>query len=297
MRALITGGGGQLASDLTALLGSGTRAYSRTQLDIADADAVSRALEEVQPEVVLNCAAFHNLHQCEADPARAWEVNVEAVRNLARSGVKLVHISTNYVFDGQREQPYAEDDLPAPQSIYALTKLAGEHAATAYGAGALIVRAAGLYGLHGSVSKGGNFVQRMLARAEAQGALSVVADQRLQPTFTVDLAQSIVGALRGGAEGVVHLTASGECSWHEFTEAIVTRAGLEVPVQATSTTIDPGGVKRPLNGVLARPRADSLGLPALRPWREALHDYMDRAGLSKDSGADDERSVNAVATT
>ena len=297
MRALITGGGGQLASDLTTLLGSGARAYPRTQLDVTDADAVSRAFEEAQPEVVINCAAFHNLDQCEADPARAWEVNVEAVRNLARSGVKLVHVSTNYVFDGCREEPYGEDDLPAPQSIYAITKLAGEYAANAYGGETLIVRTAGLYGLHGSASKGGNFVQRMLARARAQGALSVVADQRLQPTFTSDLAQSIVGALRSGAEGVVHLTASEECSWHEFTEAIVTRAGLEVPVQAVSTTIDPGGVKRPLNGVLVRPRADSLGLPALRPWREALNDYMDRAGLSEGSGADDQGSVNAAAAT
>jgi dTDP-4-dehydrorhamnose reductase len=297
VKALITGGGGQLASDLTALLGSEARAYPRSTLDITDADAVSRALEEVQPEVVLNCAAFHNLDQCEADPTRAWAVNVEAVRNLARGGVKLVHISTNYVFDGRREQPYAEDDLPAPQSIYALTKLAGEHAATAYGKEPLIVRTAGLYGLHGSASKGGNFVQRMLARARAQGALSVVADQRLQPTFTVDLARSIVGALRNGAEGVVHLTATGECSWHEFTEAIVARAGLGAPVQAISTTVEPGGVERPLNGVLARPRADSLGLPALRPWREALNDYMDRAGLSEGSRADDERSVNAAATT
>lgn len=297
MRALITGGGGQLASDLAALLGSEAQAYSRTQLDVTDADAVKRAFEEVQPEVVFNCAAFHNLDQCEADPARAWEVNVEAVRNLARGNVQLVYISTNYVFDGCREEPYAEDDLPAPQSIYALTKLAGEYAAMAYGNAALIVRTAGLYGLCGSTSKGGNFVQRMLARAAAQGALSVVADQRLQPTFTTDLAQSIVGALRSGATGVIHLTASEECSWHEFTEAIIARAGLEIPIEAVSTRVDSAGVKRPLNGVLARPRADSLGVPALRPWREALNDYMERAGLSDGSGAENQGGMNAVATT
>jgi dTDP-4-dehydrorhamnose reductase len=297
VRALITGGGGQLASDLAVLLGSDAIAYPRTQLDVTDADAVSRAFEEVQPEVVFNCAAFHNLDECEADPARAWEVNVEAVRNLARRGAKLVHVSTNYVFDGRRDQPYAEEDLPAPQSIYALTKLAGEHAAMAYGGEALVVRTAGLYGLHGSASKGGNFVQRMLARANAQGALSVVADQRLQPTFTADLAQAILGALQSGAQGVVHLTASEVCSWHRFTEAILARAGLQIPVQAVATTIEPGGVKRPLNGVLARPRADSLGLPALRPWREALYDYMDRAGLSGVSGAENEGSANAAATT
>jgi dTDP-4-dehydrorhamnose reductase len=308
VKALITGGGGQLAADLVAALGEGAHAYPRAQLDVTDFDAVSEAFEEVQPEVVLNCAAFHNLDQCEANPRRAWEVNVEAVQNLASRGVRLVHISTNYVFDGCREHPYAEHDLPAPQSIYALTKLAGEHAAIAYGGGEnLVVRTAGLYGLDGSVSKGGNFVQRMLAKARAQGALSVVADQRLQPTFTADLAQSIVGALNRGAKGVVHLTASQECSWHQFTQAILAKAGLDVPVQAISTTLSEGGVKRPLNGVLARPRAHSLGLPALRPWRDALNDYMDRAGLSENSGdrvglsessgADNQGSVNAAATT
>ena len=280
MKALITGGGGQLASDLVSVLGSQARAYSHAELDIADGAAVEDAFEQVQPDVVFNCAAFHNLDQCEANPARAWEVNVEAVRGLAQRGARFVHISTNYVFDGRRAEPYAEDDLPAPRSIYALTKLAGEYAAAAYGRRPLIVRTAGLYGLHGSASKGGNFVQRMLARGREQGELQVVADQRLQPTSTADLADAILAALAADAGGVVHLTASGACSWHEFTEAIVAIAGLDIPVQATTTEISAGGIDRPLNGVLARVRADALGLAPLRPWREALGDYMDRAGLS-----------------
>jgi dTDP-4-dehydrorhamnose reductase len=191
-----------------------------------------------------------------------------------------VHLSTNYVFDGRREEPYAEHDLPAPRSVYALTKLAGEHAALAYGSRSLVVRAAGLYGVHGSVSKGGNFVQRMLARGRETGALKMVADQRLQPTFTVDLAAAIVDALERDATGVVHLTAADACSWHEFTVAIMELAGLDVPVEAVSTTVPPGGVDRPLNGVLARPGADALGLATLRPWREGLEDYMTRAGLA-----------------
>ena len=164
--------------------------------------------------------------------------------------------------------------------MYAITKLAGEHAALAYGSGSLVVRAAGLYGLHGSVSKGGNFVQRMLARARETGALKMVADQLLQPTFTADLAAAIVDALDRDVDGVLHLTASDACSWHEFTVAIMELAGVEVPVEAVSTTIPPGGVDRPLNGVLARPRADALGVPALRPWRSGLEDYMSRAGLA-----------------
>jgi dTDP-4-dehydrorhamnose reductase len=280
VKALITGGGGQLASDLVELLGDDAVALSHAELDIADSDALAQAIDDVAPDVVINCAAFHNLDVCEAEPDQAWAVNVRAVREMAVRAPRLVHLSTNYVFDGRRSEPYGEDDLPAPRSVYAITKLAGEHAALAYGSGSLVVRAAGLYGLHGSVSKGGNFVQRMLARARETGALKMVADQLLQPTFTADLAAAIVDALERDVDGLLHLTASDACSWHEFTVAIMELAGLDVPVEAVSTTIPPGGVDRPLNGVLARPRADALGLPALRPWRSGLEDYMSRAGLA-----------------
>lgn len=279
MRALITGGGGQLASDLQALLGDEAVSRSHAELDISDRDQLDRAFEEVKPDVVFNCAAFHNLDECERRPDSAWVTNVRAVADLARRGAKLVHLSTNYVFDGRRPEPYAEDDLPAPRSAYAITKLGGEYAALAYGAGALVVRSSGLYGFAGNASKGGNFVQRMVTRARATGQLEMVADQRLQPTFTADLADALVDAVRRDTRGVVHLTNSGECSWFEFTQAIVENAGLDVPVEPTETVIEPGGIDRPLNGVLARPRADALGLPPLRPWREALDDYMARAEL------------------
>jgi dTDP-4-dehydrorhamnose reductase len=283
-RALITGGGGQLASDLAARL-DGAVSLPHARLDIADAAALAAAVEAHRPELVLNCAAFHNVGVCETEPDSAWAVNVRAVRDLARhcarTGAKLVHLSTNYVFDGRRAEPYAEHDLPAPRSVYALTKLAGEHAALAYAPGALVVRSAGLYGESGSASKGGNFVQRMVARAREQGgALRMVADQRLQPTFTADLAEAILEAIRRDAAGVLHLTADGACSWHEFTVAIMAGAGLDVPVEPVETTIGPDGVDRPLNGVLARPAADAAGLPALRPWREQLADYLARSGLA-----------------
>jgi dTDP-4-dehydrorhamnose reductase len=280
VKALITGGGGQLASDLQELLGDDAVALSHAELDVANPYALARAIEAAEPEVVINCAAFHNLDVCEAEPDQAWAVNVRAVREMAQRAPRLVHLSTNYVFDGRREEPYAEHDLPAPRSVYAITKLAGEHAALAYGPRSLVVRATGLYGLHGSASKGGNFVQRMLARARGGDGLKMVADQRLQPTFTADLAAAILEALQRDATGVAHLTAGDACSWHEFTVAIMELAGLEVPVEPVSTTIAPGGVDRPLNGVLARPRADALGLAALRPWREGLEDYMARAGLA-----------------
>jgi dTDP-4-dehydrorhamnose reductase len=276
VRALITGGGGQLASDLQDLLGEDAVSRSHAELDITDAVQVDLAFEEVRPDVVFNCAAFHNVDQCEREPDPAWSTNVRAVMDLARRDAKVVHLSTNYVFDGRRPEPYGEDDLPSPRSVYALTKLAGEHAALAYGADALVVRSAGLYGFAGNASKGGNFVQRMIGRARDTGALKMVSDQRLQPTFTADLAAALVDAVRSDATGLLHLTNAGACSWLEFTQAIMENAGIEVPIEAVETTIGPGGVDRPLNGVLSSTRVSE----PLRPWREALDDYMRRAELA-----------------
>src|SRR3954468_2010644 len=145
MQALITGGGGQLASDLQELLGDDARSFSHAELDIADSAALDRAFDEVQPDVVFNCAAFHNVDVCETEPDAAWACNVRAVRDMAQRGPKLVHLSTHYVFDGERGKPYGEYDAPSPGSVYAITKLAGEYAALSYGDDALVVRAAGLY--------------------------------------------------------------------------------------------------------------------------------------------------------
>ena len=182
-RVLITGARGQLGSDLSVVLAERGEvpAAGRDELDVSDDAAVAAAMETLSPTLVVNCAAFHNVDVCEREEDRSFEVNARAVKRLAQAcaagGAKLVHFSTNYVFDGSRSEPYEEDDRPSPQSVYAISKLAGEHAALAYAPGALVVRTAGLYGEHGSESKGGNFVTRMMARAREQGALRVVADQ------------------------------------------------------------------------------------------------------------------------
>ena len=288
-RALVTGGGGQLASDLDEQLparGVEARVLGRDELDITDDAAVERAFADISPDVVFHCAAFHNLDVCEKEVDRSFEVNARAVKRLGErcreGGAKLVHLSTNYVFDGRGERPYREDDRPNPRSIYAISKLSGEYCALSYAPDALVVRGAGLYGLHGSASKGGNFVTRMLGRAGEPGAqLKMVEDQRLSPTFTADLAAALIEAVERDVSGVHHLTAGGECSWFEFTQAILEIAGIDdVPLDPVRTTVPPGGVDRPLNGVLARPAADAAGLTPLRDWREALQDYMDRAGLA-----------------
>jgi dTDP-4-dehydrorhamnose reductase len=281
-RVLITGARGQLGTDLAGQLDgrAEVRAATRAELDIADDDAVRAAIADFHPDTVFNCAAFHNVDLCESEEDMSFRVNVTAVKRLAQacadSGVKLVHFSTNYVFDGRREEPYAETDVPSPRSVYAVSKLAGEHV-TSYSPGSLVVRGSGLYGLHGSGQKGGNFVTRMLTRAREGQQIRMVSDQRLQPTYTHDLAAAVIEAAERDAAGVLHLTAAGACSWLEFTEAIYEIAGLDVPIEAIETS---GPVDRPLNGVLARTRADELGLTPLRHWREALADYMALAGYA-----------------
>ncbi|MEA2432366.1 MAG: dTDP-4-dehydrorhamnose reductase, partial [Thermoleophilaceae bacterium] len=239
MRALVTGGGGQLASDLAEQLPNAV-ALGRTQLDIRDDEAVARAFDDVEPATVFNCAAFHNVEVCETEEDRSFEVNARAVKRLAQrceeAGATLVHLSTNYVFDGTRAEPYAEDDRPNPRSIYALSKLAGEYAALAYCSKAIVARSSGLYGLHGSASKGGNFVTRMIARARDQGQLKMVADQRLNPTFTADLAAGLIEAVDKDAGGFLHVTNSDDCSWHEFTVEIMRVAEIDVPIEPVKTT-------------------------------------------------------------
>jgi dTDP-4-dehydrorhamnose reductase len=285
-KVLITGGAGQLASDLDERLRQrcSVTAHTRAKLDVTDDGAIAAAFEECRPAVVFNCAAFHNVELCERDEDRSFQVNARAVKRLAQrcaeSGTRLVHLSTNYVFRGDRNDPYSEDDRPSPRSIYAISKLAGEQAALAYCPNALVVRSSGLYGLTGSGSKGGNFVQRMVARAQGQGALRMVADQRSTPTYTADLAESLIAAVEADVRGLLHITNSGSCSWHEFTCTIMEIARIDVPVEAISTVRPPGGADRPLNGVLSCARASEAGLPSLRHWREALEEYMAAAGLA-----------------
>jgi dTDP-4-dehydrorhamnose reductase len=290
-RVLVTGGGGQLASDLERLLASAVAelyAPPRDELDVTDDAALERTFAELRPDTVFNCAAFHNVEVCEREEDRAFAVNARAVKRLAErcraQGVKLVHMSTNYVFDGARIEPHGEHDCPAPRSVYAISKLAGENTARAYAPDALVARTAGLYGMHGSASKGGNFITRMIARARDQGALMMVADQRLNPTYTADLAEALIEAVEARVGGLVHLTNSGECSWYELTRAIMEEAGIDVPIEPVATDPD-AAVERPLNGALARPAADAAGLSPLRPWRDALRDYMARAELAAKDAA------------
>lgn len=278
MRALVTGSGGQLGRDLCRQIPEAL-GLGRQDLPVDDLEAVRRTLAEARPDVVFNCAAYNGVDAAERDAAPAVAINALGAENVAVAcrevGARLVHFSTNYVFDGTAEEPYREDDEPNPRSAYARSKRDGERLVLAALPSALVIRSAGLFGLAGSAIKGGSFPERILARARAGEVLRVVGDQRLNPTFTSDLAAGAVGLVEQDMTGIVHLVAAGCCSWWELAAETVRLAGLEVEVARVSSDEFPAPAARPRNGCLRSART-----PFLRGWREGLAEFMAALGAT-----------------
>jgi len=271
-KILVTGSGGQLGLELAGLLpkrGHEVVTVSRAELDVADFAAVKQALEEHTPDLVVNAAAYTNVDGCETETDLAYRVNALGPRNLAQlceeGGCDLLHVSTNYVFDGGLERPYEPFDPPNPISAYGRTKLAGEEYVRQLTNRWYVVRSAGVYG------RGHNFVRTMLRVAAERDVLKVKEDEFISPTYALDLAEGIVRVIEGGHYGLYHLTNSGSCSWYEFAEVIFELAGVEVEVIPVPGSEYPLPAARPANGVLS-----VLGSPDLRHWRDALEDFLSR---------------------
>ena len=280
MRAMVTGAEGQLGAALTRLLGDRV-AWSggRAELDVTDPDRVAAQVAEVRPDVVINAAAYNAVDAAEDDPVGAFAVNAFAPLYLAsaagESGAAMVHVSTDYVFDGAAARAYLESDAPAPLSVYAASKLAGENLVEGAGGAVLVVRTSGVFGRGGSRAKRGSFPERILARARAGDPLRVVDDQVLSPTYAPDLAAAIVALVERGALGLVHVTNSGETSWHGLAVATLELSGVSADV-ATLTTAELGAAaRRPAYSVLGSERLEGLGVGPLRSWRDALGELLD----------------------
>jgi dTDP-4-dehydrorhamnose reductase len=271
-KILVSGSGGQLGLELTALLprrGHEVVALPRGELDIADFGAVRLALEEHSPDVVVNAAAYTNVDGCETETELAYRVNALGPRNLAQiceeRGCDLLHISTNYVFDGESRRPYEPFDTPNPISVYGRTKLAGEEYVRQLTNRWYVVRSAGVYG------RGHNFVRTMLRLGVERDVLKIKDDEFISPTYALDLAEEIIAVIEGGHYGLYHLTNAGSCSWYEFAKEIFALAGVEVEVVPVPGSEYPLPAARPANGVLSAP-----GGAKLRHWRDALEDYLRR---------------------
>ncbi len=279
MRALVAGSAGQLGRELVARLGGECLwAGDRSELDVTDAGAVASLLRRVAPDVVFNAAAWNRVDAAEAEPAAAFAVNALAPHALAvaarERGALLVHVSTDYVFDGTGRRPYREDDLPAPVCVYGASKLAGEALVRASGVELLVVRTSGVIGRGGSEQKGGSFVDRILAQARAGQPLRVVADQVFAPTIAADLAIALIALARAGIRGLYHVTSAGSCSWHELAQAALQLAGLDARVEPIRLSELRLPARRPLYSVLDGSRYLGLGLERPRHWREALADCV-----------------------
>jgi dTDP-4-dehydrorhamnose reductase len=285
MKTLVIGATGQLGQDLMRRLGTDGVALGHGEIDVADGVGVSASVRAHRPDWVVNTAAFHRVDDCELNPALAFAVNAVGAANVARAaaeiGAGVVFFSTDYVFGGGdrgRGAPFAEDDPPQPLSVYGVSKQAGERLVGLANPRHLVIRTAGLYGTATS-RKGWTFPELMVTKARNEGVLRVVADQALSPTYTYDLAEATLALMRNGATGLFHLANSGECSWHEFASATVELAGIDVPVEATTTTRQPGKAARPAYSAMTSTRLAAAGVAPLRPWREALAHYLRAKGI------------------
>jgi len=281
MRCALIGVTGQLGHDLarTFDLRGELVPLTRADLDLLAPGAITRVLSVVRPTHVINCAAYNLVDRAEDDRDGAFALNAAAVGALAEAcdglGATLVHFSTDYVFDGTKTTPYTEEDPPAPLSVYAESKLAGERLALAGGRRAFVIRVCGLYGVAQRATAGrANFVETMLRLAAAGQAIRVVHDQVLSPSYTLDLAPKVWRVIARGAPGIYHLSSAGQTSFYDFAREIFRQSGLAPALTAVTAADYNARAKRPPYSVMARTRLAALGEDDLRPWPEALAAYL-----------------------
>jgi dTDP-4-dehydrorhamnose reductase len=275
MKVLVTGAGGQLGTDVVAELRGRHEVTpcGHAELDVADADSVTNCLTRVHPEMVVNCAAWTAVDACEGDPERADRVNGAGPANLVAAaeliGARIVHMSTDYVFDGSKPTPYVETDEPNPASVYGRSKLLGEHAMRPEDT---VLRTAWVMGPHGN-----NMLKTVLRLLESDGELHFVDDQHGCPTFTGDLATAVGWFVDEDHPGLFHVTNAGPTSWYELACEISEVAGHDAgrvhPI-ATADLDPPRPAPRPANSVLENAALRDVGLPQLRDHREALAETL-----------------------
>jgi dTDP-4-dehydrorhamnose reductase len=280
-RYVLIGAAGQLGSDLVrAFDGPGALVpLTHRDIDILDATRSGETLAALRPTHVINTAAWNLVDRAEDEPQAAFALNCDAVGTLAATceqiGATLVHFSTDYVFDGAKRTPYAEDDAPNPLSAYGESKLAGERLARERCRRTVLIRVAALFGIARSAGKGGsNFVETMLRAAGAGRSLQVVADQVTAPSYTRDVARAVWGILRSGQPGLYHVSGSGETSWYEFAREIFRREGIAPALTPVTAQEFGARAKRPAYSVLGHGALRALGHPAPPSWMDGLTAYL-----------------------
>ena len=265
---LVTGSNGQLGNELKRLFGNKAVYADKEELDITSFDDVKRFCSVHDFEAIINCAAYTAVDKAETDKELAKKINVLGPKNLAMTGIPLIHVSTDYVFDGTACRPYQEDDTTNPQSVYGITKLAGEKAVMEAASTAIIIRTAWLYS-----SFGNNFVKTMRRLGGERTELKVVFDQVGTPTYARDLAEAIVAILpqlKSGMKEIYHFSDEGVCSWYDFAVEIMKESGLKCQVLPIESKDYPTPAKRPSYSVLNKAKIKrDFGL-RINHWKESL---------------------------
>lgn len=282
MYIAVFGGNGQLGADVCSVLEPEHQVsvLTHADVDIADTMQLHSVLDRLKPQCVVNTAAMHHVERCEADPATAYAVNGIGVRGLAQwcagQGAHLVHISTDYVFDGKKHNPYVENDAPLPVNVYGNTKLAGEHYALSCCPTSSVVRVGGIYGVHPCRAKGGlNFVQLMLKLAKEKPELRVVDDEIVTPTPTAAIARQLRVLIEKKAYGLFHATCQGQCSWYAFAKRIFELSGVTANLLKARPGEFPAKVQRPAYSVLENAHLKSLNLDVMPSWEDGLATYLE----------------------
>ena len=288
MKALLLGPNGQLGTDLRSANDRRgepieIQAVGRVQVDLANIEPAILSLRELEFDALINCSSYHKTDEVEANAQQAFTINAHLVKRLAELAAEkrasFFHVSTDYVFGGQLQRsPLPEDSPKAPVNIYGASKAMGEDLALLANSNTHILRVASLFGVAGASGKGGNFVETMLRLAREKGELRVVADQTMSPTSTSDIAEIIIDMVLGnGSPGIWHVVNSGAATWHEFAERIVSEANIKASVLPITTEQFPTPAARPRYSALDNEKV-SKTIRAMRPWQDALNDYLAAKG-------------------
>ena len=273
MGSLVLGAASRLGVELLAQLPDAV-GLTHEQLSVTDLAGLDRALQEHSADTVFNCAAFDAVDGAESQQAAAYQVNAQGAFNVAiataRRGARLVHFSTNYVFDGKLERPYVESDDATALSVYGKSKLEGERLVSMTMPGALVLRTCALFGGRADTSRW-SFPERILEQARRGERIRVVSDQTVNPTYRPDLAATAIALAAGNLTGVVHAVAAGCCAWDELARAVLAASGVEATVEGITSSELAAPALRPANGCM-----ESTRVAALRPWRDALRDWAAR---------------------
>jgi dTDP-4-dehydrorhamnose reductase len=282
VRVVVIGSKGQLGTDLVKAMENRHEAIGLTHSDIDVTSPEScLGLKDFRPDAVINTAAFHRTDQCEDEPLRALTVNALGARNVAvasrAAGASSVYISTDYVFDGTASSPYSESDTPSPVNAYGISKLAGEFFSK-QNERHYVVRVASLFGSAGASGKGGNFVETMISKARRNEPVSVIEDNWMSPTYTMDAAAAIIKVLELKVPfGIYHAANHGFCSWYQFTCEIFKQLGISAAVTPIKSAQFPSKAKRPAFSALADTNLELHGICMPR-WEDALKNYLREKG-------------------